>query len=202
MVPAEGRTPAEKVKIHLVNKLESFGIDYKKDTINGTLDGCTTNIKLGRLLKKLLQLCLAHGFQLGIVKTLYVKKKKKNNPNSDENENDDETNEDESTNEDTESEEEEEEADVDSGDEEDDYDMESGDEEEVFYREEQGLYQEAPEEEFILDQSYEKVIQKLRKIINQYGGRSTPRGDSLQDAIKAWQKEKVIITIYQTMFGR
>ena len=77
MVPGEGRLPATKVMEHLVKKQESFGVNYKTDTIAGTLDGCTTNIKVGKELKKLLQLCLAHGFQLGIVKTVYKPLKKK-----------------------------------------------------------------------------------------------------------------------------
>ena len=77
MVPGDGRLPAEKIRDHVVGRLEKFGLNYKTDIINGTNDGCNTMIKYGDLLKILIQLCLAHGFQLGIVKTIYVGKAKK-----------------------------------------------------------------------------------------------------------------------------
>ena len=35
------------------------------------------------------------------------------------------------------------------------------------------------------------MIVKLRKVVNKYSGRSTVDHDYLQNAIKAWQKEKV-----------
>ena len=72
MVPGEGRLPAEKIFEHLQKKLETFGLSHKKDTINSTLDGCNTNKSLGKMLKTLIQFCLAHGIQLGICKTVYI----------------------------------------------------------------------------------------------------------------------------------
>ena len=72
MVPGEGRLPAEKILEHIEKKLEAFGLCHKKDTINSTLDGCNTNKSLGKMLKILIQFCLAHGIQLGICKTVYV----------------------------------------------------------------------------------------------------------------------------------
>ena len=206
MVPGEGRLPATKVMEHLVKRQESFGVNYKTDTIAGTLDGCTTNIKVGKELKKLLQLCLAHGFQLGIVKTVYKPLKKKQLDTDDmasQSESDEEEEGEDSGDEVIES-------DGGSSDSEDDI-SESGDEidessdedEENIAGNETGLYDEAPEDVFPLNGSYGKVIQKMRKVINRYAGRSTPRSDALQAAIKEWQKQKVSqITIYQTLFGR
>ena len=58
--------------------------------------------------------------------------------------------------------------------------------------EEMGLFEVEPEETLELnDEKYEIVINKLRKIINRYSGRSTPRGDEFQKAVKDWQKRKV-----------
>ena len=195
MVPGEGSCPAEKIKEHLVNKLESFGINYKTDTIINTLDACSLNKKLGDLMKKLIQLCLAHGVQLGIVKTIYKNKKKEktsldedqpvlDEQNLVENEMEDQTSdsEDEMSDVEVEANDSGEEMD-DSGEEMDESDVEVGDE--------QGLYQEAPEDVLVMNEDYGKVIDKLRKVISRYAGRSTPRKDSLQKAIKEWQKEKV-----------
>ena len=77
MVPGNGRLPAEKIKEHVVKKVESFGLNFKTDILNGTNDGCTTMEKYGDLIKKLIQLCLAHGIQLGVVKGIYKEPKKK-----------------------------------------------------------------------------------------------------------------------------
>ena len=76
MVPGEGRLPATAIQKHLEEKLGSFGLTIRKHMINGTLDGCNTNKALLELLKIVKQLCLAHSFQLGIVKVVYVNKKK------------------------------------------------------------------------------------------------------------------------------
>ena len=198
MVPGEGSCPAEKIKEHLVNKLESFGINYKTDTIINTLDACSLNKKLGDLMKKLIQLCLAHGVQLGIIKTVY-KNKKKEKTSLDEVEDQpvlDEQNLVENEMEDQTSDSEDEMSDVeaeanDSGEEMDESDLEVGDESDLEVGDEQGLYQEAPEDVLVMNEDYGKVIDKLRKVISRYAGRSTPRKDSLQKAIKEWQKEKV-----------
>ena len=71
MVPGDGSLTAEIIRDHVVAKVEQFGLCYKTDCINGTNDGCTTMIKYGELLAKLIQLCLAHGVQLSVVKTVY-----------------------------------------------------------------------------------------------------------------------------------
>ena len=76
MVPGEGRLPAPAIKKHLEEKIGSFGLSIRKHMINGTLDGCNTNKALLALLKIVKQLCLAHSFQLGIVKVVYVNQKK------------------------------------------------------------------------------------------------------------------------------
>ena len=210
MVPGEGRLPATKVMEHLVKRQESFGVNYKTDTIAGTLDGCTTNIKVGKELKKLLQLCLAHGFQLGIVKTVYKPLKKKELDSNDMTASANSESDHEEEEEENDSVEEVVESDGESSDSEDEI-HESGDEinesededEENDAGNETGMYEEAPEDVLALNGTYGKVIQKMRKVINRYAGRSTPRSDALQAAIKEWQKQKVSqITIYQTLFGR
>merc|ERR1712020_795426 len=106
--------------------------------------------KLGRLLAKLIQFCLAHGIQLGIIKVLYPKEKK-NELDSD----------------DMEAESDHEMEQNNSGDE----IIDSGDENEPENEEDQvgfetGLYEEAPDEVLSLTGSYGKVITKMRKIIN------------------------------------
>ena len=82
MVPGEGRLTAEVIRNNVVERVEKFGLCVKTDCIMGTNDGCTTMEKYGRLLDKLIQFCLAHGFQLAVVKGIYIllsKPKKKKN---------------------------------------------------------------------------------------------------------------------------
>ena len=82
MVPGEGRLTAEVIRNNVVQRVEKFGLCVKTDCIMGTNDGCTTMEKYGRLLDKLIQFCLAHGFQLAVVKGIYIllsKPKKKKN---------------------------------------------------------------------------------------------------------------------------
>ena len=72
MVPGEGSLPAPKIKGHIITKVGSFGLTWKKHIINTTNDGCSTMTCLGKLLDgKLMQLCIVHGIQLGVVKTVY-----------------------------------------------------------------------------------------------------------------------------------
>ena len=132
------------------------------------MDGCSTNAKLGRLLEKLTQFCLAHAFQLAITKTLYKKVKA---GNVDEQlEVITEAYEDKPADEMSFSEEE-----IEDGDE-----VDSGNEIEM------GLYVETlPSDIFLLKETkYEEAINKLRKIINHYCGRSTVRHDNFQNAVK------------------
>ena len=72
MVANDGRLQAEKIRDHVVGKVEKFGLNFETDIINGSNDGCTTMEKYGRLIEKFIQLCLAHGFQLGVVKVIYI----------------------------------------------------------------------------------------------------------------------------------
>ena len=52
-----------------------------------------------------------------------------------------------------------------------------------------------------LKDEYKALIVKWRKVVNKYSGRSTVDHDYLQNAVKAWQKEKVnyICTIHHTL---
>ena len=58
---------------------------------------------------------------------------------------------------------------------------------------ETGLVQEESGEPLEMIDDFEPTIKKCRKIVNTFHGRSTPQVDYLQDAVKKWQKEKVII---------
>ena len=76
MVPGHGRLPAAKIKEHMIKRIESFGLNFKTDTINGTNDGCNTMISYGKMIRpKFMQLCLAHGGQLAILKVVCKKEK-------------------------------------------------------------------------------------------------------------------------------
>lgn len=194
MVPGDGKNPSEKIKKDLIAKLKSFGIHYEKHTVNSTLDGCNTNKKLARLMKKLLQLCLAHGVQLGVVKTLYVATKNKDttssglelaSTNDDEIESDhEEMDESDTVDMDNNSEEEYDENDLeDENDEHEDSDIESEDL--------TGLFDEEIVQDSVLLEKFEEVINKLRKIVKTHHGRSNVRVHQLQEAIKAWQKKHV-----------
>ena len=180
MVPGHGRLPADVIKEHYVRKIESFGLNFKKDILNSTNDGCKTMEKLGELIKKLMQLCLAHGLQLGVVKTFYLNMIKKTLGNQNENitddDYDDNSDEDQTDSEDEESDEEEEQN---SENDDDNVESEEFDNEDVL---------DVPK----LKRKYGLVIVKWRKIVNTFHGRSTPRKDQMQDAIKKWQKQQVM----------
>ena len=186
MVPGHGRLPADVIKEHYVRKIESFGLNFKKDILNSTNDGCKTMEKLGELIKKLMQLCLAHGMQLGVVKTFYLNMIKKTLGNQNENitddDYDDNSDEDQTDSEVEESDEEEEEQISENDDDVDD--VESEENEDVV---------DVPK----MKRKYGLVIVKWRKIVNTFHGRSTPLKDQFQDAIKKWQKQQVI---HHTLF--
>lgn len=76
MVRGEGRLPASKIKTLYKERIESFGLDFDKHIINSSNDGCSTMILLGKLMDILMQLCLAHGVQLAILKVFYILVKK------------------------------------------------------------------------------------------------------------------------------
>ena len=90
MVAGHGRLPAETIQLHYVKRIESFGLNFKRDIINSTNDGCSTMKKLEDLLKILMQLCLVHGLQLGIVKIFYTAMKKIQNEQNNDQDDDDE----------------------------------------------------------------------------------------------------------------
>ena len=181
MIPGEGRNPATKIQKDLQKKLESFGIRYKKNSINFTLDGCATNIKVARKMKKFLQLCLAHGVQLGVVKTVYIPSKKMKSSEI-ESDNNDEANSEASEKENDELEDEE----IDELEDEDSDDIDASDDEDEI-----GLFKEEPNKVLELNENFEEAINKLRKIVKAFHGKSNVRGHQLQEAIKAWQKKTV-----------
>ena len=176
MVPGHGRLPADVIKEHYVRKIESFGLTFKKDILNSTNDGCKTMEKLGELIKKLMQLCLAHGLQLGVVKTFYLDLMKKTTENQNVNEDDYDDNSDEDQ---TDSEVEEEDEQNSENDDDDNVESEEFENEDVI-------------DVLKLKRKYGLVIVKWRKIVNTFHGRSTPRKDQMQDAIKRWQKQQVM----------
>ena len=90
MVAVSGPCPAKKYKEKAQMKIKAFGLDPNKDIINFSNDGCSTMKKLGRLVKPILmQLCLAHGGQLGVLDVFY-KKNKNDDEDSDDEDSDDE----------------------------------------------------------------------------------------------------------------
>ena len=65
---------------------------------------------------------------------------------------------------------------------------------------ETGLVKESVVEVLKLKDEYKAVIVKLRKLVNKYSGKSTVDHDYLQNAIKAWQKEKVNQYLYNPSY--
>ena len=188
MVPGVGRLTANVIKEKYIKRIEAFGLNFVRDIINSTNDGCSVMKSVGKkILPKLMQLCLAHGFQLGVVKTFYLnqKKKKKSQDIEDENEDDESMDEyeDEIGNLESDTNES---SDEESDDDEDE--IEEPDDETGFIQEYNGEPIEAIAE-------FEEILKKWRKIVNEYHGKSTPRKDFFQQAIKKWQKEKVHIYI-------
>ena len=168
MVAVSGPCPAKKYKEKAQMKIRAFGLDPNKDIINFSNDGCSTMKKLGRLVKPILmQLCLAHGGQLGVLDVFYKK-------NNDDEDSDDEN-------------------DQDVSDEDDDEDFDQEDDEfdnDDDLEDESGLIDETNEEFAELkDIEIKDLIAKCRKIVNKYSGRSTNNHALLQDAIKDWQRK-------------
>ena len=182
MVPGHGSLPAEKIKELYVARIERFGLNFNKHVINSTNDGCSTMIKLKKELKKLMQLCLVHGIQLGIVKIVYVDDKENTveievDQTNVESDDDEEEYTDESEDDETEANNE------DTDDTDDNQWVDIEDESDIEEPETENL----PE----LKREYKKAIRKWRKIVKTYHGRSTVKKDHIQDAIKGWQKTKV-----------
>ncbi|GBP55689.1 hypothetical protein EVAR_18981_1 [Eumeta japonica] len=57
----------------LKEKLSEFDLSLDKDIVGITTDGASVMKKVGRLIEPLLQLCYAHGVQLGITDVIYKK---------------------------------------------------------------------------------------------------------------------------------
>ena len=81
MIRIRGSMPAEVAKEILTKKLAEYGIELKKHVICNTVDGASVCVKLGKLLKILQQICLAHGLHLSVCDVLY--KAKRSNENED-----------------------------------------------------------------------------------------------------------------------
>ena len=56
-----------------MQKLNEFGVNFEKDIVAITTDGCAMMKKLGRSIASLHQLCYAHGLQLVIQDIFYQK---------------------------------------------------------------------------------------------------------------------------------
>ena len=78
MVRVRGSATAEVVKDVLTKKLSEYGVEIEKDVIAHTTDGASVCKKMGKLLKIVHQLCLAHGMHLAVCDVLYKAKKKSN----------------------------------------------------------------------------------------------------------------------------
>ncbi|CAK1584782.1 unnamed protein product [Parnassius mnemosyne] len=69
-----GSVTAIKCEQYLRERLHEFKLDFETDVIAIISDGASVMTKLGRNLNCIHQLCLAHGLQLAVVDTFYVKK--------------------------------------------------------------------------------------------------------------------------------
>ena len=78
MVRVRGSATAEVVKDVLTKKLSEYGVEIEKDVMAHTTDGASVCKKMGKLLKIVHQLCLAHGMHLAVCDVLYKAKKKSN----------------------------------------------------------------------------------------------------------------------------
>ena len=70
----KGKFSAELCSDLISQKLSEFGIDFGKDVVSITTDGCAMMKKLGRIVPTLQQLCYAHGLQLAIQDVFYCNK--------------------------------------------------------------------------------------------------------------------------------
>ena len=166
MVPVHGKCGAKVFKKKVIIKLEEhFDLKFKSHILNLSNDGCSTMKKVGRLILPILQqLCLAHAVHLSVLDVFFVKKgsaEEESETDSDDDDDDEEDSDDES-------------------DDDDDFDEDDDD---------VGIIDEQEEEagEFS-DENLAALVEKCRKIINKYCGRSTNQIDLLQDAIKDWQR--------------
>ena len=175
MVPVVGRLPATTYKKKVIPKIKQFQLDPNVHIINFSNDGCSTMKKLGRLIKPILQqLCQAHNIQLAVLDVFY-KKLVENEEESDEEDNVNDV--------------------LDESDEDDDFDDDFDDDsqsedEEDENDDEIGLVDDFEDEpaEF-KDENLGALVDKCRKIQKTYTGRSILKHDTLQTAIKNWQRE-------------
>ena len=73
LIRIKGRFSSETCSNAIVHKLNEFGVNFEKDIVAITTDGCSMMKKLGRSISSLHQLCYAHGLQLMIQDTFYQK---------------------------------------------------------------------------------------------------------------------------------
>ena len=99
MVRVRGKCTAEVAKEVLEKKLGEYSIEMEKDVICHTTDGASVMTKMGKLLKIVHQICLAHGMHLAVCDVLYKAKRSHDDEarDKDENDEDDEEDEDEET---------------------------------------------------------------------------------------------------------
>lgn len=71
LIRIRGCFSAEICSNVISEKLNEFGIDFEKDIMAITTDGCAMMEKLGRLVSPFQQLCYAHGLQLVIQDVFY-----------------------------------------------------------------------------------------------------------------------------------
>lgn len=76
-----GSCSAEKLFEAVESHLKYFGIEPSRDIVAATGDGASVMLKFGRLSPFIYQVCLNHGFHLGVTKTFYNKKKNLRNSN-------------------------------------------------------------------------------------------------------------------------
>ena len=73
LIRISGRFSSEACLNVIVQKLNEFGVNFEKDIVAITTDGCAMMKKLGRSIASPYQLCYAHGLQLVIQDIFYQK---------------------------------------------------------------------------------------------------------------------------------
>lgn len=74
-----GKCGAKELVNVLKLRLLSYGVNLDTDVFSITTDGAAVMVKMGKMVKPLHLLCLAHALHLAVGDLLYDKKKKKKN---------------------------------------------------------------------------------------------------------------------------
>jgi hypothetical protein len=71
MIRMEGSYLAERCLHFIIERLDDFGLDLKRDVVGFCTDGASVMVKLGKISPTLHQQCYAHALHLAITGALY-----------------------------------------------------------------------------------------------------------------------------------